>query len=87
LIAQLRIYCSIRGCHSRSKSGPQFSPAATNTLSSHRTSDGPQMWPSETLPPGKLDLDVNAGLAAFPGMNVLEPSIVSNKGLASTRTL
>jgi hypothetical protein len=45
------------------------------------------MWPSETLPPGKLDPDVNAGLAAFPGMNVLEPSIVSNEGLASTRTL
>jgi len=83
----LHIYCSIRGCHSRSKSGARFSPAATNTLSSHRTSDGPQMRSSETLPRGKLDPDVNAGLAAFPGMHVLEPSIVSNEGLASTRTL
>jgi hypothetical protein len=25
--------------------------------------------------------DVNAGFAAFPGMNMLEPSIVSNEGL------
>ncbi|CAK9867278.1 unnamed protein product [Sphagnum jensenii] len=68
----------------QAKLGPHFSPAATNTLSSHRTSNGPQIWPSEALPPGKSTLDVDKGVAAFPGMNVLQHSTMSNEGLDST---
>jgi hypothetical protein len=68
----------------QAKLGPHFSPAATNTLSSHRTSNGPQILPSEPLPPGKLTLDVDIGLAAFPGMNVLQHSTMSNEGLDSS---
>ncbi len=68
----------------QAKPGPHFSPAATNTLSSHRTSNGPQIWPSEALPPGKLTLDVDKGVAAFPGMNVLQHSTMSNEGLDSS---
>ncbi len=68
----------------QAKLGPHFSPAATNTLSSHRTSNGPQIWPSEALPPSKSTLDVDKGVAAFPGMNVLQHSTMSNEGLDSS---